>query len=189
MITMKCMDMLKVKGHSDEADGSVRGESNLWDAQPVVSQLHGFSGILHWFHWIPGLPVGTQACKQHAQQHCQLQQRTETQQLRKYCNNEIQQTTKFNVWVSAQWKSDFFKRDDFYERDLWHSLEAFSAETLRMDFTVKFCRRRPVSRCDTLEMTRICILEFSKKSWVNVNSRRKNWSESKWYILFIQKNV
>lgn len=83
----------------------------------------------------------------------------------------------------------FFKRDDFYERDLWHGLEAFSAETLRMDFTVKFCRRRPVSRCDTLEMTRICILEFSKKSWVNVISRRKNWSESKWYILFIQKNV
>lgn len=56
--------------------------------------------------------------------------------------------------------SENLRHDFFYERDLWRSLEAFRAETLRMDFTVKFCRRRPVSRCDALEMTRNCILEF-----------------------------
>lgn len=35
--------------------------SDLGDAQPVVGQLHGFRSILHWFHWVPGLPVGAQA--------------------------------------------------------------------------------------------------------------------------------
>lgn len=55
-----------------------RRGSNLRDAQPVVSQLHGFSGILHWFHWIPGLPVWTQTCERHTEQHCQQQQHTDT---------------------------------------------------------------------------------------------------------------
>lgn len=43
------------------------GKTNLRDAQPVISQLHGFGGILHWSDWIPGLPVWTQACKQQKQ--------------------------------------------------------------------------------------------------------------------------
>lgn len=33
---------------------------NLGDAQPVVGQLHGLRGVLHWFHWVPALPVGAQ---------------------------------------------------------------------------------------------------------------------------------
>lgn len=33
---------------------------DLGDAQPVVGQLHGLRGVLHWFHWIPALPVGAQ---------------------------------------------------------------------------------------------------------------------------------
>lgn len=75
-----------------EKRSSVRGgESNLRDAQPLVSQLHGFSGILHWFHRIPGLPVWTQACECHTEQHRQQQQLTDThtQQLGRYSNNEF----------------------------------------------------------------------------------------------------
>lgn len=32
----------------------------LWDSQPVISQRHGFSGILEGILWIPIVPVGTQ---------------------------------------------------------------------------------------------------------------------------------
>lgn len=42
---------------------SAVGGSDLGDAQPVVRQLHGLRGVLHWFHWVPGLPVGAQACE------------------------------------------------------------------------------------------------------------------------------
>lgn len=56
-----------------------RGKSNLWDAEPIVSKLHGFCGILHWFHWIPCLPVWAQAYKGHTEQPCQPHQLIDTQ--------------------------------------------------------------------------------------------------------------
>lgn len=37
----------------------------LWDAQPVVSLLHGFSRIIHWPLWVPGFPVWAQTCLRH----------------------------------------------------------------------------------------------------------------------------
>lgn len=76
-----------------EKRSSVRGgESNLRDAQPLVSQLHGFSGILHWFHRIPGLPVWTQACERHTEptpSATTTYRHTHTQQLGRYSNNEF----------------------------------------------------------------------------------------------------
>lgn len=38
-------------------------ETHLWDSQPIISQLHGLSGVVHRLHRIPGLPVWTQTCR------------------------------------------------------------------------------------------------------------------------------
>lgn len=59
---------------------SAVGGPDLRDAQPVVRQLHGLRGVLHWFHWVPGLPVGAQACdgaEQKAVREAEKRTRTE----------------------------------------------------------------------------------------------------------------
>lgn len=40
----------------------VTTHTDLRDAQPVVSQLHGLRGVRLFFYRVPGLPVWTQTC-------------------------------------------------------------------------------------------------------------------------------